>query len=66
MAGKYTLPGGQRFHGRFERGLAAAGSKGTWADRSGGRFAVVLRRPVQPWDLRDSEDVFASITMMKA
>jgi hypothetical protein len=64
-AGEYHLPDGQRYAGRFDRGLAPAGSRGTWVDRTGARFAVVLWRAVPPWDLQDSEDVFASREKIK-
>ncbi len=65
-AGEFNLPGGERYDGRFERGLAPAGSRGTWTDSAGVRFAVVLRRTVPPWGLRDSGDVFASREKIKA
>ena len=65
-AGEFHLPGGGRYEGGFERGLAPAGSRGTWTDKMGGRFAVVVRQTVPPWGLRDSEDVFASRERIKA
>ena len=65
-AGEYHLSTGERYEGRFERGLARAGSRGTWTGRNGGRFTVVLRQTVPPWGLRDSEDVFASRERIKA